>query len=289
MLDGCLAAICASIDDKDEVTVVDSASRGADVRTVAARYSAKYIRCDTPGASLARNVGWQSSLHTIVAFVDDDVRVSADWASAYRRVFEDHSDVSFATGKVLPAGRAVVREVATMDREDAMAFRAGVRDSPGHSANLAVRREALAEIGGFDERLGAGGDFRAAEDGDLFDRLYAAGRLGRYEPEALAWHDQWRSARQIFFLDFSYGFGAGARVAKLLRTNRVHGLKYAKALYWGWGLHDAWKCMRLRAPFQAVSAVSRFVGAVVGLLRTLLVPVRNGHFAKATLIRSRRR
>ena len=42
-----------------------------------------------------------------------------------------------------------------------------------------------------------GTPFRAAEDNDLFDRFFAAGYLGRYEPAGNGWHEQWRTRSQL--------------------------------------------------------------------------------------------
>ena len=50
----------------------------------------------------------------------------------------------------------------------------------------------------------------------MFDRLFLAGSVGRYEPAALAWHDQWRERGDVFALEWRYGTGSGARLAKLV-------------------------------------------------------------------------
>ena len=89
------------------------------------------------------------------------------------------------------------------------------RGDLGHGANLLVRAAALAAVGGWDESLGAGARFTSSPEADLYDRLFLAGFHGRYEPAARAWHEQWRSSRQLIQLDWRYGFGNGARLAKL--------------------------------------------------------------------------
>ena len=65
----------------------------------------------------------------------------------------------------------------------------------------------LERIGGFDERLGPGTWTEAAEDLALFDRLLHAGGAGRYEPQALVLHEQWRARRAVVRLDWGYGKG----------------------------------------------------------------------------------
>jgi GT2 family glycosyltransferase len=267
----------------DQLIVVDSASRSGDIRGVSERYDGRYLRSEIAGASLARNIGWTNADNDIVAFIDDDVRVSPDWADAVRAAFLEHPEISFLTGMILEPEDQVAkgRPVATLRIEEPLVFRDGTYESPAYSANLVVRTDALSRLGGFDERLGAGGDFLAAEDGDLFDRLFSAGCVGRYEPRALAYHEQWRSRREIVRLDFSYGYGSGARAAKLLRTDRVRGYKYSKALFWGWCLLEM-VTIRRGSPFLNLIAGVRLVGAILGFVRTVRVPIRDGHYTVRT-------
>jgi glycosyltransferase involved in cell wall biosynthesis len=284
MLDACLSTVVASLREDDELIVVDSASTLAVVHDVAVTHGARYIRSDIKGASLARNIGWKQSRHDVIAFIDDDVRVSKDWVTSMSRAFAENPEVSFVTGQVLlpKEQQLTLRPVATVDFADARVFRGSERESPGHSANLAVRRFALACTGGFDEQLGAGGPFKAAEDNDLFDRLFAMGFTALYDPQVLAWHDQWRNWRDLIKLDLSYGFGDGARVSKLLRSDRVRGLKRARALFWDWGLADLGRYIGRRVPFLALLAAMRFIGGAIGFIRAIGVPVRDGHFVPRT-------
>jgi glycosyltransferase involved in cell wall biosynthesis len=262
------------------VIVVDSASSNAGVRLVAEQHGVGYVRTDIPGASRARNLGWQNATNEIVAFIDDDVRVSESWVDTMRATFKRYPDVTFVTGRILiPENQEeAIRPVATLVHADPKTFNAGSREWPGHSASLGVRREALELVAGFDERMGPGTDFKCSEEGDLYDRLYALGRTGRYEPEILGWHEQWRSHRELLRLDYIYGFGAGARISKLLKANRVHGIKYGVGVYLQWGLLESLYNLRRRRFFLAFAAFVRFVGSVLGLGRTIAVPVRNGHF-----------
>ncbi len=205
------------------------------------------------------------------------MRVSENWASALRDAFNEHPEAAFISGQTgLPEGQEdSVRPVALMTGPESTELRRGLSERPGHSANLAVRNEALQSIKGFDEVLGAGAKLRAAEDSDLFDRLFSMGYTGRYEKAVLAWHEQWRSRPELVKLDFAYGVGCGARVAKLLRTNRVHGLKAGKEIAWYWGIREFRK-----GPFLAITAVARMFGAFIGFLRAIRLPVLEGHFVQ---------
>jgi hypothetical protein len=147
----------------------------------------------------------------------------------------------------------------------------------GHCANLAIRRPVLAAIGGFDDSLGAGGRFRAGPDVDLFDRLFGAGHTGRYEPAALAYHDQWRSRRDLLGLEWSYGLGSGARLAKLVRTDRARARRVAREVFWDWGLRTVADNARSGFKTGVVLSCTRLVATTTGVVRALLVPVESGH------------
>jgi glycosyltransferase involved in cell wall biosynthesis len=267
--------------DDDELVVVDSASSdAARVADVAVRHGARLVRCALPGVDRARNAGWREARCSLVAFTDDDVVVDDGWLDAFADCFARHPEASFATGRigVLP-GQEGGLGVATKDDPDGYALDARTRRTFGHSANLAVRRESLEAVGGFDESLGAGARFMAAPEGDLFDRLLASGRTGRYEPAAAARHDQWRRVREVVRLDFRYGVGSGARMSKLLRTDRRRLRVVAVEYWWGWGVAPVPRFVSTRDWHRLVATGSRLLGYVVGFLWALSVPVRDGHFA----------
>jgi GT2 family glycosyltransferase len=279
-LAACLGSLRASLDVDDELIVVDSASTMRDVAGVAHDQGATVLREELPGASRARNRGWRAARNELIAFVDDDVRVSTGWADAVVAAFVARPGTAFVTGRLdLPpdVGWTDV-PIAVIDRTEAGMLDATTGSLLGHSANLAVRRDALEAVGGFDERLGAGADLRAAEDNDLWDRLFASGRTGVYEPEASGWHEQWRTRRQLIPLNWAYGFGSGARVAKLLRSDRRRARAAARLAFWDWGLADAPRWLP-RHRLAAVLGVVRAAGAAAGLLRALPIAVRDGHFA----------
>lgn len=123
------------------------------------------------GPAAARNVGWRAAHSTWVAFLDDDVVPDPDWLE---RLSEDLSDpdpeVAGSQGRLrvpLPDGRRPT------DWERNVA---GLETACWATADMAYRRSALAEVGGFDERFPRA--FR--EDADLALRMLAAGyRLER--------------------------------------------------------------------------------------------------------------
>jgi GT2 family glycosyltransferase len=250
------------------------------VAAVAAAHGGELVRCERPGVDRARNAGWRRARHEIVLFTDDDVVVDAGWADGFVAALSDRPDAAFVTGRIEtpPDQPAPARPVATKTELVAQAFDRASVGNLGHSASLAVRREALASVGGFDESLGAGGRFRSAPEADLFDRFLTAGWQAGYDPRPLAWHDQWRDGGDLARLDWRYGTGNGARLAKLVRTDRRRARFVARDAVWDWGLRQLRSYLRAGDRRAAALVVVRLTATAAGFVRALAVPVDGGHF-----------
>jgi GT2 family glycosyltransferase len=280
-LDRCLASVTAAMGPDDELLVVDSASeQRRAVADVAGRHGATLVRCDLPGVCRARNAGAREARAALLGYTDDDVVVDTRWADAIVATFGSHDGVDFLTGRTgWPEGTLPpARPVAVKDLPDPEVLDRDARGDLGHSANMAIRAEALDAVGGWDEALGAGGRFRAAPEVDLFDRLLLVGRIGRYEPTMRAWHEQWRGERELIGLDWRYGLGNGARLSKLVRTDRPRALRIGREAMWDWGLRAAADELRHGYERGALMALARVAGTVVGFGRGLTVPIQRGCF-----------
>jgi hypothetical protein len=110
---------------------------------------------ENAGVARAWNMGWQLSLAEIVCFVNEDVRAPAGGL----RPLLDALDADPALGAVGPRGAHW-----DVDRMTHLDFVESGDDSPAlcdaiSGFALAVRRDALREVGGFDERFSpAGGE-----------------------------------------------------------------------------------------------------------------------------------
>ncbi len=275
-----LPALRAALGPADQLIVVDSASRDPEVARIAETEGAEVVRCTRPGVDLARNAGWRRARHDLVLFVDDDVVVDGRWADAMVRCFADHPDAAFVTGRidVPPEQSGVERPVAIKDDPSPAALDRTTKGVIGHSASLGVRRAVLDAVGGFDEALGAGGRFESAPEVDLFDRIFAHGLTGRYEPAARAWHDQWRGSGHLVHLEWRYGLGTGARLSKLVRTDRRRAREVAAENLWHRGLRDLLHHLRTGYQRAALYRAAFLAGATVGVVRASFVPLVDGHF-----------
>jgi HAD superfamily hydrolase (TIGR01662 family) len=126
------------------------------------------LRAGGAGPAAARNLGWRAARTPWVAFLDDDVVPAPDWGLRLAADLEDLGpEMAGSQGRIvvpLPEGRRPTdweRDVA------------GLQSACWATADLAYRREALEEVGGFDERFPRA--YR--EDTDLGLRLQRAGYL----------------------------------------------------------------------------------------------------------------
>ena len=217
-LETCLQSLARLPDDGQEILVVDSASRDQETANVVARFpSVRCVRAERPGLDIARNLALESARHELVAFVDDDATVEAEWLRALLAPFAEDDDCLVTTGLVLPAelespaqefferyfgfGRGF--EPRIFDRtavRSEQAWRCGV------GASMAMRRgPVLDRLGGFDEALDVGTPTRGGGDNDLFARALAAGFRIHYRPDAVAWHRHGATLGGLHAKFFNYG------------------------------------------------------------------------------------
>jgi glycosyltransferase involved in cell wall biosynthesis len=170
-----------------ELLIVDHASTDDTGRVIeefaaSAGFPVRLLRADAPALSGAKNQAIAAAGGEILAFTDDDCYPRPDYLLALADVFHRH-DVGVVGGRVVrhdPTDANVsIRDVDTPATIEPGTF---VRPGTVHGANLAMRREVLAAIGGFDPLLGPGTPCVAAEDIELVARAVWAGWRARYDP-----------------------------------------------------------------------------------------------------------
>ncbi|HYD08567.1 MAG TPA: glycosyltransferase [Acidimicrobiales bacterium] len=274
-LRACLAALATSLRPDDDRLVVDSASKDADtVASVVLDAGFRLARAELPGLSRARNVAIASSSADVIAFIDDDCVVGDRWTERIEAAFADPA-VGFVTG-VVAADRETRLPVAVTGA-DATARRFQRGDDPtrcGHGANMSFRRAALDAVGVFDEELGAGGRYPAAEDTDAFWRLLDGGWNGVFDPDIRVTHEQWRTTGEALHTSYRYGVGLGALAVKGRSRDRQGARRLLRAALWDNGLRRAGS--NLRAGYQTGAAASfvRSAGAAIGAARAAVAPRR---------------
>jgi len=205
-----LAGAIASLLDQDtddvayEVLVVDNNSTDRTRELVESfvdgdHAPVRYLFEPQQGLSFARNAGIHAARGSIVAFTDDDVRVSRTWVRDVKRAFDVNPDVDCVGGKVLPRWHRTPPRwltprnwspLALVDHGDAY-FRTNLdRRVCLVGANLAVRRDAFDDVGLFAAEFQRVADnVGTTEDGEFQERLWRAGREGLYDPAVVVTAD----------------------------------------------------------------------------------------------------
>jgi len=265
-LDECLRRLQGVVGSDDEIVVVDSASRDDSTRRTATAYDATVVSMPAPGASSARNAGWRAARHELVAFLDDDVMVHRGWADAMAAALA-RDGVAFVTGwiGVPPGQEEVPGPLPLMIEPEPRLLTAETKGAFGAGANWGAMKSALESVGGFDERLGPGRWWAAAEDVDLFDRLVIAGQSGCYDPGVRIDHDMWRGRRERLTLHWRYGKGMGARLAKLAALDSRRFRRECRDALWTYGTRSLVREVADRWWGGALCTVLRLTSTTMGL------------------------
>lgn len=137
---------------------------------------AELIVRDDGSASAARNAGIREATADKLVFLDDDSVPQGDYFERVSALLDDHQAV---TGRIRDTGAWYIRPVSSSAYD---------QGDDGHvtdtvvGCNMAVRREVIADIGGFDERLPYG-----HEETELIDRLCASYDVW-YSPDLVVDH-----------------------------------------------------------------------------------------------------
>jgi glycosyltransferase involved in cell wall biosynthesis len=230
---------------KWELIVVDNGSTDR-TSAVVAEYAAT---CDHPvqlivqpgrGVSSAKNAGWQSAKAAIVVCIDDDCYPEQDYFDSIFACFLKDPKLGFVGGRIL-LHDPTDRRITIQESLEPVFFPAGSFIRPGviQGANVAYRRAALVEVGGFDPWFGAGALY-SGDETELMARISTAGWNGAYDPKPVVYHhhgrktanDEWRLMRW-------YDRGRGAYYAKCMLNKEMRSV-YVK----NWLLsrqHHSWR------------------------------------------------
>jgi GT2 family glycosyltransferase len=179
-----------------QVIIVDNNSTDDTKRIVeeflAGREGWSYVFEGQQGLSHARNAGVAHARAPIVAFTDDDNRVAPNWVSGIKRSLDEHPEVAFVGGKVLPRWNGTPPRwltklhwmpLAIVDHGDQPFYVDESRPWCMVGANLSLRTSMLQEVGGFAPRFQrVKNAIGSTEDHELQYRLWRAGLRGMYVP-----------------------------------------------------------------------------------------------------------
>lgn len=233
------------------------------VRSVAARHSSSdprvgYVHLAGRGTCKARNEGFRRARGPLVAFIDDDCEAASDWLDVLVTCFREEPRPGLVGGalalpKVGPTGmiaRTTNWVPCDVTYDPAASPRQPPRGWDWIGCNFAIAQDVVRKVGGFDESLGPGSGYGAAEDTDYKLRLERAGVRMRATPNAVVYHTHGARTglREVMRNQRNYARGMGALTAKLtlmgddrggawlekMRRDCVKGLPFTPARAIGW-------------------------------------------------------
>ena len=218
----CVASLLA-ITGFGELVVIDQ-SDGRATETALSQFRDprfRYVRTDTRGVTIARNLGIDLTTGAIIACTDDDCRVTSDWASNIAVIFASDPEVAVVCGRVrVPEG--VETSGYTLGFEPQVREWQGRYPPPdrdwGITANMAFRRDVVARVGNFDPMLGAGAPLISGGEPDFLFRVLRAGLKVVNASEVVVDHLGIRApGRESQKLIRGYAAGTGAALWKHVR------------------------------------------------------------------------
>ena len=245
-----------------ETLVIDNAPSSTATRSVVNEFPrVRYVLEPTRGLNVARNRALLEARGEIVAFTDDDAVPEPEWLAALLRNFQT-ARTACVTGLTLPAvldtpAQELFEEHCTFARGFKRRLFDGEVDNPlaagpvGAGANMAVHRDTVLQLGGFDERLDGGQPTKSGGDHEMFTRIMRAGLRIVYEPAAVSWHSHRQTLEEVRQTVYGYGVGVYAMWTGLLIEGRELGVL---KLAWSWVRHSQFRAL---LPIKGMSPDAR--------------------------------
>ena len=274
-LNSIAAALSAAAPVDAEIVVVDNASTdntGDTVRQWAQTcpFPIQALTEPRKGLSKARNCGLRAARGELLAFTDDDCRMRGDYVQALLRHDENDAQPVLRGGRVElgdPTDQPFGIRTGTTARRWQKSTRSDIGSLSGAlmGANMAMRKTLVDQVGFFDERFGAGGQFKGGEEIDYLYRAYLQDIPIEYAPDMVIYHFHGRkSPESIRELVNGYDIGDGALYAKFLFRD----ITLLRPLWW-----DMKKAMKelfggpLARPALGLSHRERVIHVLQGMLQ----------------------
>ena len=185
--------------DHEVIVVCDGCTDAS--ADIARAHGFRVIETENRGLSSARNTGAEVATGEIVAYLDDDAYPDPHWLHHIAAEFRAEDHLAVGGPNLAPAGQGAVADCV-----------ANSPGSPTHvllsdriaehvpGCNMAVRRDALLGLGGFDTQFRVAGD-----DVDMCWRLQEHGGTVGYAAAAVVWHHRRRAVRAYLRQQRGYG------------------------------------------------------------------------------------
>jgi glycosyltransferase involved in cell wall biosynthesis len=258
-----------------EVIVVDQSepSAGPSLADLICDPRLRHMTTTSRGKGAALNQGLRLARGAIVVCTDDDCEAEPDWAARMTRTLEDQPTAAIVFCNVTAGPCDWARGyVPTHLRTTSTLMRTLIGTCAGHGmgAGMAVRRDVILAIGGFDESVGPGGRFPSGDDWDIEHRVLLNSWHVYETADISIVHHGFRTLAEGRAHVYRDWFAIGGVCAKPVRAGKISAVVVAAwylAYYAAWPI--VWDALRLKRPRGA----ARLLGFAAGFTRGMRTPV----------------
>jgi glycosyltransferase involved in cell wall biosynthesis len=259
-----------------ELIVIDQSDDGqteAALASFAGDRRLRYARSSSRGKGAALNEGLRTARGEVVVCTDDDCEAPPNWAVAMARTLGRQPTAAVAFCNVLaPPHDRSAGYVPTYVRRESRLLRSIGATIVGHGlgAGMALRRQVILELGGFDESLGPGSRFPSGDDWDITARALLRGWHVYETAELSIVHHGFRTLEQGRKHARRDWIAIGAVCAKPLRAGHWSALIVP---LWEFSAHAVWPPVADALHLRRPRGLARIAGFVEGFAAGLRTPV----------------
>lgn len=194
-----VASLLAGETEPLELLVIDQ-SDGPEAELALSEFAGdarlRYHRSSQRGKGKALNEALRLARGSIVVSTDDDCSAPAGWISGMARALESQPEAAIAFCQVLPVphdANAGYVPAYHLSQSRTLRSISAICGGLGIGAGIAIRRDFVLSMGGFDEAFGPGGRFPSADEWDLAMRALLSGRHVFETAELSIVHDGFRT------------------------------------------------------------------------------------------------
>jgi len=229
----------------------------------------RHVRSVSRGKGKALNEALHLARGTILVCTDDDCQAPRNWMSDMARALESQPTAALAFCQVLPVAHdsgAGYVPAYSLVKSRMLRSIADMCGGLGIGAGMAVRRDFLQSIGGFDESFGPGSRFPSADEWDLAIRSLLRGWHVFETSELTIEHDGFRTLQEGREHARRDWIALGAVCAKPLRAGHW---KAAVVPVWLFSTKAVWPPLSDAFALRRPRGAGRIVAFVTGFAQGL--------------------